>query len=73
MEEAQEYANSNSFIYRTDRENNYVKLILLAVPLMILLPTFSLGWSWDERLYRGMVLLVVASPCALVASATPVL
>ncbi|MEJ4646093.1 heavy metal translocating P-type ATPase [Enterococcus faecium] len=31
----------------------------------------NLGWSWDESFYRGMVLLVVASPCALVASATP--
>src|SRR5699024_6359536 len=44
---------------------------LIAVPLMIFLPYFFLGWSWHESFYRGMVLLVVASPCALVASATP--
>ncbi|HFN1802922.1 TPA: heavy metal translocating P-type ATPase [Enterococcus faecium] len=70
VEEAQNTPTQTaSFIERI--ENNYVKLILLAVPLMILLPHFFLGWSWDESFYRGMVLLVVASPCALVASATP--
>ena len=70
VEEAQNTPTQTaSFIKRI--ENNYVKLILLAVPLMILLPHFFLGWSWDESFYRGMVLLVVASPCALVASATP--
>ncbi|MGG5368968.1 heavy metal translocating P-type ATPase [Enterococcus sp. AZ196] len=52
-------------------ENVYVKIVLLAVPLMILLTHFLLGWSFTESFYRGMVLLVVASPCALVASATP--
>ncbi|WP_086347725.1 heavy metal translocating P-type ATPase [Candidatus Enterococcus clewellii] len=52
-------------------ENIYVKIVLIIIPLMILIPYFFLGWSWDESFYRGMVLLVVASPCALVASATP--
>ncbi|MGX6969769.1 heavy metal translocating P-type ATPase [Vagococcus bubulae] len=52
-------------------ENVYVKAILIIVPLMIFLPYFFLGWTWSESFYRGMVLLVVASPCALVASATP--
>lgn len=52
-------------------ENVYVKIVLLIVPLMILIPYLFLGWSWSESFYRGMVLLVVASPCALVASATP--
>ncbi|MBO0441929.1 heavy metal translocating P-type ATPase [Candidatus Enterococcus ikei] len=52
-------------------ENIYVKIVLIAIPLMILLPYLFLGWSWNESFYRGMVLLVVASPCALVASATP--
>ncbi len=58
-----------SFIDRI--ENIYVKIVLITVPLMILLPHFLLDWSWQESFYRGMVLLVVASPCALVASATP--
>jgi Cd2+/Zn2+-exporting ATPase len=52
-------------------ENIYVKIVLIAVPLMIFIPYVFLGWSWAESFYRGMVLLVVASPCALVASATP--
>ncbi|MGC6767641.1 heavy metal translocating P-type ATPase [Enterococcus sp. LJL51] len=52
-------------------ENIYVKAVLIIVPLMILIPFLFLGWSWNESFYRGMVLLVVASPCALVASATP--
>ncbi|MGK0604648.1 heavy metal translocating P-type ATPase [Enterococcus gilvus] len=52
-------------------ENVYVKIVLITVPVMILLTHFVLGWSMTESFYRGMVLLVVASPCALVASATP--
>lgn len=52
-------------------ENVYVKIVLIAVPLMILFTHFVLGWDFTESFYRGMVLLVVASPCALVASATP--
>ncbi|EOI01962.1 heavy metal translocating P-type ATPase [Enterococcus moraviensis ATCC BAA-383] len=52
-------------------ENSYVKIVLIAIPLMIFVPFLFLGWSWHESFYRGMVLLVVASPCALVASATP--
>src|SRR5690606_28352295 len=28
-------------------------------------------WSWNDTFYRAMILLVVASPCALVASIMP--
>lgn len=52
-------------------ENIYVKVVLLFVPLMIAVFYFVLDWTWTESFYRGMVLLTVASPCALVASATP--
>ncbi|MGD6801023.1 heavy metal translocating P-type ATPase [Rossellomorea aquimaris] len=52
-------------------EGTYVKFVLLAVLLMMFLPYFLLGWSWTETFYRAMVLLVVASPCALVASIMP--
>lgn len=38
---------------------------------MLFLPHFLLGWSWNETFYRAMILLVVASPCALVASIMP--
>ncbi|WP_077210884.1 heavy metal translocating P-type ATPase [Bacillus dakarensis] len=52
-------------------EGTYVKIVLLVVLLMMFLPHFLLGWSWTETFYRAMILLVVASPCALVASIMP--
>ncbi|MDT2847786.1 heavy metal translocating P-type ATPase [Vagococcus carniphilus] len=62
---------SKTASFLTNFENIYVKAVLVLVPLAILIPYFFLGWTWNESFYRGMVLLVVASPCALVASATP--
>ena len=52
-------------------EGTYVKGVLLAVCLMMFLPHFLLGWDWTTSFYRAMVLLVVASPCAVVASIMP--
>ncbi|MFS0818954.1 heavy metal translocating P-type ATPase [Lysinibacillus sp. 1P01SD] len=52
-------------------EGTYVKFVLLAVAIMMFLPHFLLGWDWTTTFYRAMVLLVVASPCALVASIMP--
>ncbi|WP_404454993.1 heavy metal translocating P-type ATPase [Oceanobacillus kapialis] len=52
-------------------ENYYVIAVLAASGLMMFLPHFLLGWSWNETIYRALVLLVVASPCALVASTMP--
>jgi Zn2+/Cd2+-exporting ATPase len=52
-------------------EGTYVKVVLVVVFLMLFVPHFLLGWSWTETFYRAMVLLVVASPCALVASIMP--
>ncbi|MBA2795737.1 heavy metal translocating P-type ATPase [Streptococcus porcinus] len=52
-------------------EDHYVKAVLLLVPLFILFCHLALGWSWLDSFYRGMVLLTVASPCALIASSTP--
>lgn len=52
-------------------EGTYVKFVLLAVGIMMFLPHFLLDWSWTTTFYRAMVLLVVASPCALVASIMP--
>ncbi|MCA1318603.1 cadmium-translocating P-type ATPase [Bacillus tianshenii] len=52
-------------------EGPYVKIVLIVVGLMMILPHFLLGWSWNETFYRAMILLVVASPCALVASIMP--
>ncbi len=64
-----EKSPSQLFIERF--EGTYVKVVLAVVVLMMILPHFILGWSWTETFYRAMVLLVVASPCALVASIMP--
>ncbi|MFN7252058.1 MAG: heavy metal translocating P-type ATPase [Anaerobacillus sp.] len=52
-------------------EGTYVKGVLIVVTLMLFAPHYLLGWSWTETFYRAMVMLVVASPCALVASIMP--
>ncbi|MEC0304186.1 heavy metal translocating P-type ATPase [Terribacillus saccharophilus] len=52
-------------------EGPYVKTVLLLVILVILVPPFITNWSFTESFYRAMILLVVASPCALVASVMP--
>lgn len=64
-----EKSPSQQFIERF--EGTYVKAVLIAVALMMFLPYFLLGWDWTTTLYRAMVLLVVASPCALVAAIMP--
>ncbi|WP_226666184.1 heavy metal translocating P-type ATPase [Metabacillus litoralis] len=52
-------------------EGTYVKGVLALVGLMMIVPHFALGWNWNESIYRALVLMVVASPCALVASIMP--
>jgi Zn2+/Cd2+-exporting ATPase len=64
-----EKSPSQLFIERF--EGTYVKVVLLVVLAMFFIPHFLLGWSWHESFYRAMILLVVASPCALVASIMP--
>ncbi|WP_407984613.1 heavy metal translocating P-type ATPase [Pradoshia eiseniae] len=64
-----EKSPSQLFIERF--EDTYVKSVLVIVAVMMFLPHYVLGWSWTETFYRAMVLLVVASPCALVASVMP--
>ncbi|WP_313430854.1 heavy metal translocating P-type ATPase [Siminovitchia terrae] len=64
-----EKSPSQLFIERF--ESKYVNVVLIVVFLMLFVPHFALGWSWNETFYRAMILLVVASPCALVASIMP--
>jgi Zn2+/Cd2+-exporting ATPase len=49
-------------------EQYYAIAIIAAVSLFIAIQTLLLGESFPDVFYRGMVLLVVASPCALVIS-----
>ncbi|MBD2037452.1 heavy metal translocating P-type ATPase [Leptolyngbya sp. FACHB-321] len=72
VEQAQtETPPSQQFIERFER--GYAKVIVLAGILLVLLPPFLLGWSWETTIYRALIFLVVASPCALMAATMPTL
>ncbi len=64
-----EKSPSQQFIERF--EGTYVKVVLTAVLIMMVLPHYAFNWDWTTTIYRAIVLLVVASPCALVASIMP--
>ncbi|MCG1028055.1 cadmium-translocating P-type ATPase [Virgibacillus halodenitrificans] len=64
-----EKSPSQLFIERF--EGTYVKIVLAVVFLMMFLPYLLFNWTLSESIYRAMILLVVASPCALVASIMP--
>jgi len=70
VEEAQsQKAPSQSFVEKFARW--YTPLVVLSAVLVAVIPVVVLGYSFDEWLYRALVLLVIACPCALVIS-TPV-
>lgn len=62
---------SQQFIEQFER--GYAKVIVIAGILLGTLPPFLLGWNWEETIYRALIFLVVASPCALMASIMPAL
>jgi Cd2+/Zn2+-exporting ATPase len=62
---------SQQFIERFERA--YAKVIVIAGILLSTLPPLLLGWSWENTIYRALIFLVVASPCALMASIMPTL
>lgn len=49
----------------------YTPIMLLLALLVATLPPLILGVAWSESIYRALVLLLIACPCALVIS-TPV-
>ncbi len=51
-------------------ERLFVPAVLVADLLLIVVPPLLGFWTWSEGFYRGMALLVAASPCAL-ALGTP--
>jgi Cd2+/Zn2+-exporting ATPase len=49
----------------------YTPVVMVAAILILVVPPLALGGDWSDWLYRSLVLLVIACPCALVIS-TPV-
>ncbi len=62
---------SQAFIERFER--GYAKLIVMLGILFATLPPFLLHWDWETTIYRALIFLVVASPCALMAAIMPTL
>ncbi|OLN32589.1 heavy metal translocating P-type ATPase [Desulfosporosinus metallidurans] len=52
-------------------EGIYAKIVVTGAVLIPVLSPFVIGWSWSETIYKAMIFLVVASPCALVSSVMP--
>ncbi|AVF25010.1 heavy metal translocating P-type ATPase [Paenibacillus larvae] len=70
VQEAQsEKPASQQFIEKF--EHRYAKVIVAVTLMMILIPPLLLKWTLEDTFYKAMVFLVVASPCALVASIMP--
>ncbi|NUN66784.1 heavy metal translocating P-type ATPase (plasmid) [Pseudanabaena biceps] len=72
VEQAQtERPPSQQLIERFER--SYAKAIVIVGILLGTLPPFVLGWNWSITIYRALIFLVVASPCALMAAIMPTL
>lgn len=70
VQEAQsEMTPSQLFVERF--EGIYAKLVVgTAIVLLLVLPSLF-NFTWEAAIYRTMIFLVVASPCALVSSIMP--
>ena len=67
VEEAEEArAPTERFIDRFSRW--YMPLIVALSALVILVPPLATGADWDTWVYRGLTLLLIGCPCALVIS-----
>jgi len=62
---------SPSQLFLEKYEGIYVKGVLIGAILLSVILALGFGWTWSDATRRSIVLLVVASPCALVASVTP--
>lgn len=46
----------------------YTPAMMLVALLVVIIPPLAFGQSWDEWIYRGLALLLIGCPCALVIS-----
>ena len=46
----------------------YTPAVMAIAALVVLVPPLSMGGDWETWLYRGLALLLIACPCALVLS-----
>ncbi len=72
VEQAQE-RRPRSQLFIEKFESWYANVVVIGAILFVAIPTTVLGWTFADALYRSMVFLVVASPCALAASMMPTL
>ncbi|PAX51732.1 heavy metal translocating P-type ATPase, partial [Brunnivagina elsteri] len=66
-----EAPRSQQFIERFER--GYAKIIVVLGIALATLPPFIFGWDWETTIYKALIFLVVASPCALMAAIMPTL
>ncbi len=67
VEEAEEArAPTERFIDRFSRW--YMPAIVALAALVVVVPPLALGQPWDTWIYRGLALLLIGCPCALVIS-----
>lgn len=62
---------SQLFVERFER--GYARVIVVTGILLAIVPPLVWGWDWETTIYRALIFLVVASPCALVAAIMPTL
>jgi Cd2+/Zn2+-exporting ATPase len=62
---------SQQFIEQFER--GYARVIVVVGILLATLPPLLWNWNWETTIYRALVFLVVASPCALMAAIMPAL
>jgi len=67
VEEAEEArAPTERFIDRFSRW--YMPVIVTVAALVVVVPTLAFGQPWETWIYRGLALLLIGCPCALVIS-----